>query len=108
MIEIRRASTDDANAVAVPYVQSARKIGSDYERREALLALIHSGKLGAAGAAAVLDAASTIGSNYECREVLVALARVMPADAHLIERYRQITGRMSDYERGEAERALVR
>ena len=57
---------------------------------------------------AVLDAAAGIHSDYDCREVLVALARVMPNDAELIARYRDVARHLSNYERGEAERALDR
>jgi hypothetical protein len=72
------------------------------------MALLQSGKLATAGATAVLDSAAKIQSSYECREVLVALARVMPDDAALHARYREVAGRLPDYDRGEAERALVR
>ena len=40
--------------------------------------------------------------------MLVALAKVMPDDADLIARYRGVARHLSDYERGEAERALDR
>jgi len=98
----------DVDALAPAYVQSTQSLGSDYERREALLALIHAGKLGPAGTKAVLDSAAHIGSDYECREVLVALAGVMPNDAASVQRYREVAARLSEYERGEAERALRR
>jgi beta-lactamase regulating signal transducer with metallopeptidase domain len=98
----------DPDAIATPYARSTQKIASDYERREALMALLRSGRIGAASAGAVLDSAAQIGSSYECREVLVALARVMPDDAALHARYREVAGRLADYDRSEAERALVR
>jgi beta-lactamase regulating signal transducer with metallopeptidase domain len=98
----------DPDAIAAPYARSTQKIGSDYERREALMALLRSGKIGVAGAGAVLDSAAQIGSSYECREVLVALARVMPDDEALHQRYRDVAKRLPDYDRTEAERALVR
>ena len=98
----------DVDALAPAYVQSTQSLGSDYERREALLALIHAGKLGPAATKAVLDSAAHIGSDYECREVLVALAGVMPNDAASVQHYREVAGRLSAYERGEAERALRR
>ncbi|MET0230589.1 MAG: M56 family metallopeptidase [Rhodanobacteraceae bacterium] len=98
----------DADTVAAEYAAAAHGIGSDYERREALVALIRAPGFGKAGAGAVLDALSGIGSDYDCREVLVALAHVMPNDASLIERYRGVARHLSDYERGEAERALDR
>ncbi len=98
----------DPDAIATPYARSTQKIGSDYERREALMALLRSGKIGAASAGAVLDSAAQIGSSYECREVLVALARVMPDDEALHQRYRDVAKRLPDYDRTEAESALVR
>ena len=98
----------DADRIASTYARAASEIGSDYEQREALLALVRAPKFGAVGARAVLDAAAGIGSNHERMEVLVALARVMPADAALIARYREVARALSDYERGAAERALDR
>jgi len=98
----------DAEQLAPTYGAAAAEIGSDYERREALIALIRAPGFGKAGSRAVLDALHSIGSDYECREVLVALATVMPNDADLISRYREVARRLSDYERGEAERALDR
>ncbi len=97
----------DIDALAPAYARSAQGLHSDYEHREALLALIYAGKLGPKSAGAVLDSAAQIKSSYECREVLVALARVMPTDAGLVERYRDVAKRLSDSDRGEAERALV-
>ena len=98
----------DVDALAPAYAHSTLSLGSDYERREALLALIQAGKLGPRGTKAVLDSAAHIGSDYECREVLVALARVMPDDAASTQRYREVAARLSEYERGQAERALRR
>jgi len=98
----------DAEMLAPSYASAASEIGSDYERREALLALIRAPGFGKAGAGAVLDALNGIGSDYECREVLIALARVMPNDPALIARYRDVARRLSDYERGQAEKALDR
>lgn len=98
----------DADRVASTYAAAASDIGSDYERREALLALVRAPKFGVAGVRAVLDAASDIGSDHERVEVLVEVARVMPPDAALIERYREVARDLSDYERGAAERALDR
>ena len=71
-----------------------------------MTALIRAPGFGKDGSRAVLDALSGIGSDYDCREVLVALASVMPNDPDLIARYRTVARRLSDYERGQAERAL--
>jgi hypothetical protein len=102
------ARAGDAERIALAYAAATAGIGSDFERRQALQALIGAPKFGARGSEAVLDTAAKIGSDFECREVLVALARVMPNDAGLIERYRSVARRLSDHERGAAERALDR
>jgi bla regulator protein blaR1 len=100
--------THDAETLAPAYAIAAGKIGSDYERREALLALIRAPGFGKVGARSVLDALAHASASYDCREVLVALAGVMPNDADLIERYRAIARKLTEYDRGEAERALDR
>ena len=102
---IRRAH--DTEKLAPAYASAVQGIGSAYERREALLALIRSGKVGVVGANAILDAAVGIDSSYERREVLVELARVMPRDTGSVERYRKVSGSLDEYDRREAERALV-
>lgn len=98
----------DSERVAASYATAVDGIGSDYERREALLALLRAPKFGKLGAKNVLDVADRIGSDYECREVLVALAKVMPQDADLVARYRDVARRLSDSDRGAVERALDR
>jgi beta-lactamase regulating signal transducer with metallopeptidase domain len=90
------------------YTRVAATISSDYERREALLKLIEDGQVDAALALDVLNAARGIGSDYEAKEVLVALARVMPAEAQVIEVYRSVARSLSTFERGQAEQALDR
>ena len=98
----------DADRIASPYTAAASRIGSDYEQREALVALARAPKFGMDGARAVLDAAAGIGSDYERSQVLVEVARVMPHDAALIARYREVARDLDDHERGVAERALDR
>ncbi len=98
----------DADRAAQVYVRAVAGIGSAYERREALFALIGAHGFGATGTRAVLDAAAAMDSDYECREVLVALARVMPGEADLIARFREVARQLSGTERGAAERALDR
>jgi hypothetical protein len=83
-------------------------LDSDYERREALLALARAKGFGRTAANAALDAAGRIDSDYECSQVLLAVAATMPPDAALIARYREVARRLSDTERGAAERALDR
>jgi hypothetical protein len=90
------------------YLKAAAGISSDYERKEALLTLVGSGPVDADLALGILDAIDGIGSDYESKEALVALAAKMPGDARVIERYRQSARRLSDYERGQAEKALDR
>lgn len=97
--------------VALPdtdYFVAIDAIDSDFEKREALVALIRSGAPDLARSRAVLSAVSGISSDFERREVLQALAAVMPNDATLIEDFRDVARRMSDFERAEAEKALDR
>ncbi|MBO9664942.1 M56 family metallopeptidase [Dokdonella sp.] len=103
---IRRA--DDSERLAAAYATVVDGIGSDYERREATMALLRAPKFGKLGARSVLDVADRIGSDHECREILVALAKVMPQDADLVARYRDVARRLSDSDRGAVERALDR
>ncbi|MFY2763972.1 M56 family metallopeptidase [Arenimonas sp. MALMAid1274] len=86
----------------------AATLGSDFELREALNALMDAGKVDVATADGVLVALTDIGSDFEASEVLKALARVMPADAGLIERYRAAARQLGAFERGEVEQALDR
>jgi len=83
-------------------------IGSDYEQRQALQTLIDAGPVDAGLAGDVLDSLAGIGSGYEVSQVLRELAAVMPGESALIERYRAVARRLSDHERGQAERALDR
>ena len=90
------------------YLDAAAGIGSDYERKEALLTLVRTGPVDAALALDILEAIDGIGSDYEAKETLVALAGAMPGESQVIDRYRQSARRLSDYERGQAEKALDR
>ncbi|KFL36182.1 M56 family metallopeptidase [Arenimonas donghaensis] len=103
-VAMARADAD----VRVAWFRILDGIGSDYEQRQALQALIDAGPVDAGLAGDVLDALADIGSGYEVSQVLRELAAVMPGDAALIERYRAVARRLSDHERGQAERALDR
>jgi hypothetical protein len=96
-----------------PGVQSAwfallAGVNSDYEQRQALDSLIGHDAVDETLALAVLDSLGEVGSGHETAQVLRALAAAMPADPALIERYRAVARRLSDHERGQAERALDR
>ncbi len=93
-------------ALAAAYLAATRRLGSDYECRTALMALIDEAKLDNAGLAATLDVTARLGSDYERSTVLKALARQVAADAELSRRYREVASTMSDYERGAALLAL--
>lgn len=95
----------NVDTLAPHYAKVAGRIGSDFERREALVALVRGGELGRDGALAVLDAAAGIGSDFECREVLVELARKLPDDAAVRQKYLDVAGKLSDFERTQAEKA---
>ncbi|HSY28232.1 MAG TPA: hypothetical protein VK832_12055, partial [Burkholderiaceae bacterium] len=88
------------------YAKSAEHISSDFERRTALIALVEKTKLNKDGYVEVLNAVNGMGSDFEIRTVLVAVARQMPADGDLINRYRKVARNLGDFERGQAEKAL--
>jgi hypothetical protein len=95
-------------ALRAQYLRAADSIGSDNERKEALLTLIRAGALDAALALGTLDAIDGIDSNNERKSALVALARELPTESAVIDRYREVASALSSYERGEAEQALDR
>jgi len=70
--------------------------------------LLDGSPVDAATAGGVLAAVATMDSDFEARQVLVGLARVMPADAGLITRYRDVARGLGEFERGQAEQALDR
>ncbi|MCB1570897.1 MAG: hypothetical protein KDI72_07630, partial [Xanthomonadales bacterium] len=102
------AAVSNAENVADAYAAAVEGMGGDYERREALLALIHARGFGAKASRQVLASLGGVDSDHESSEVLVQLAQVMPNDPALIERYRAVARTLSDFERAEAERALDR
>lgn len=96
---------------AVPdgdYLAAVDAMKSDFEKREALLALIKGATPDVARSRAILASVRKIDSDFERGEVLQALAEAMPNDVALIEDYRAVSRGMSDHERGQAEKALDR
>lgn len=94
-------------SLAPAFGAALARIGSDYEQRQVLETLL-ARPVDAAGAGLVLDQVASIGSDHEASLVLRKLAAVMPADDALIARYRNAARRLSDHERGQAEKALDR
>ena len=90
------------------YLDAVDTMASDFERREALVALIRSTTPDVARSQSILRSVRGMPSDFERSEVLKALASAMPGDVALIEEYRAVTRGMSDFERGEAEKALDR
>ena len=100
------AAVSNAENVADAYAAAVKGIGGDYERREALLALIHARGFGAKASRQVLASLAGVDSVNDNSEVLVDLARVMPNDPELRQRYRGVASELSESARGDAERAL--
>ncbi len=106
---LETAAKSHAVVADADYFAVVEAIDSDFERREALLALVKAAAPDAARSRRVLDSLRGMGSDFERGEVLKALAEVMPNDPALIEAYRAATrGMASQHERGEAEQALDR
>jgi beta-lactamase regulating signal transducer with metallopeptidase domain len=105
---LETAADSGAAIVDQDYLKVVDAMDSDFEQREALLALIRSGMPSRERCEAVLLSARGIESEFERAQVLDAVAEKMPADAELIRAYRALTRDMSDHARGAAERALDR
>jgi hypothetical protein len=90
------------------YLAAVDAMASDFERREALVALVRSTAPDVPRSQNILRSVRGMSSDFERSEVLKALASAMPSDVALIEDYRAVTRAMSDFERGEAEKALDR
>ena len=107
LLKMAAKRAHDGEAIATDYAKSADGIASDYTRREALTALMETDHFGPRAAGAVLDAATHVNSSYDRAQLLIQLARVMPTDAALVERYRDVASHLPANERSEAESALV-
>ena len=94
--------------VDADYFKAVDAMSSDFDKREALLALIRGTTPDVARSQRILNSVRGFGSDFERGEVLVALAAAMPNDVALIEGYRAVARGMADFERGQAEKALDR
>ena len=94
--------------VDADYFKTVDAMSSDFDKREALLALIRSTTPDVVRSQRILNSVRGFGSDFERGEVLVALAAAMPNDVALIEGYRAVARGMGDHERGQAEKALDR
>jgi predicted Zn-dependent protease len=108
VLEKAAAGTRKDPAALAAWFAAAESVGSDFEHREALVALLQAGPVDATLANGVLESLQTIGSDFEAGEALEALAARMPNDPALIERYRAAARQLGDFERGQAEKALDR
>jgi hypothetical protein len=88
------------------FMKSTQKIGSDFERKNVLTNFVNRNTLDKNGLLAVLQAIDGMGSDFEIRAVLTTVAKRMPADGELVSRYRRAARKLSDHERGQAEKAL--
>lgn len=106
LAQISRHLGTPSTAQVMAYADAASGIRSDFERRNALEALVKRAALDKAGYERVLAAMKGMQSDHEIRQVLVTIARQMPADSALVARWRDVARVLSDHERGQAERAL--
>lgn len=108
LVDISSHMQPPSAAQVVAYAKAAKHIDSDFERRTALVALVDKSGIDKEGYFEVLQAIDGMGSDFEIRTVLVAVARAMPADPELINRYRKVARHLGDFERVQAEKALDR
>ena len=92
--------------VSTAFLAATRRLDSDFERRTALVALLEHAQLDPAGLTGALDVAASLGSDFEKRTVLEVMAKSVAGDPELNRRYRDVARGMSDFERGQALRAL--
>lgn len=102
------AAKAGVSLVDADYFKTVDAMSSDFDKREALLALIRSTTPDVVRSQRILNSVRGFGSDFERGEVLVALAAAMPNDVALIEGYRAVARGMADHERGQAEKALDR
>jgi hypothetical protein len=88
------------------YLAIANKIDGAFERQNVLVDLANRATLDKAGYAAVLQSIEGMRGDFEIKNVLSAVAKKIPADGELVARYRKIARTLSDYERGQAEKAI--
>ncbi|MCC6407075.1 MAG: hypothetical protein IT453_07910 [Planctomycetes bacterium] len=100
------AKRGGAPELATAYVAACRSLDSDYERRNALVALLDAVALDRERVAAVLAATAEMDSDYEKQLVLAATADRAAKDPELERAYREIARSLGDYERGKALTAL--
>jgi beta-lactamase regulating signal transducer with metallopeptidase domain len=105
---LEKAAAGSVAVVDTDFFPVVDGIDSDFEKREALLALIRNAIPSRERSAAILRSVGGMESEFERGVVLEALAEKMPNDPELIRAYRALTREMSDHERGAAERALDR
>lgn len=106
LISISNTLRTPTPAQTAIYLKSAAGISSSFERRNTLVALIERNGLDKSASLGVLDAASGMDSDFELCNVLLALAKRMPNDAEVIARYRKMARGLSDFSRGQVEKAL--
>ncbi len=94
-------------AAMLKFVAATREFDSDFERRTTLVALLEVGKPDRAVVAAVLESIAQMDGDFEARQVLTAIAPLVGNDQALRARYRDISADLSDFERLQAEDALV-
>jgi beta-lactamase regulating signal transducer with metallopeptidase domain len=102
----RRLGAMDNREMVARYADSARRLGSSNDRRNALTALVDAVPLQKDGCLAVLEALQGMDNNGDLTAVLLALARRMSNDPELVARYRQVARVLPPFERGQVEQAL--
>lgn len=105
---LESAAKSGVMLVDADYFTAVDAMSSDFEKREALLALIRGTTPDVARSQRILNSVRGFGSDFERGQVLTALAAAMPSDVVLIEGYRAVARGMADHERGQAEKALDR
>jgi hypothetical protein len=98
LVAIGRQMTTATPAQVSSYLRSAQKIDSDFERRNVLTSFVSRNPLDKSGFLAVLQAIDGMDSILKSAPCWLAIAKRMPADNELINRYRRTARSLGDHE----------
>jgi len=104
----KKSELKDAG-VRSAYAEAAKEVGSDYDHRRALSAMVQRGELTPEALLTVLQSAREIGSSYERATLLVEIAGKYQLAGAARQAYLDAAGSISsNYDRERAEKALGR
>jgi hypothetical protein len=107
LVEVAKKSELKDAGVRTAYAEAAKEVGSDYDHRRALSAMVRRGDLAPEALLTVLQSSREIGSSYDRATLLVEIANKYQLSGAAREAYLDAAGSISSqYDRERAEAAL--